>query len=203
MKRSMLPAAASAGSPQFVAWNGFYIGANVGYGWSSSNGVTTVAWPGGGVFTSPLASRYAATLLNTSLPRSSANGLIGAGQQHQIGSFVVGWEMDLQAMGGGCGRSSTAGITGAPGLFGQIGATVAGTNKVDWLSTSRARVGYFVTPSILRYGTGGFAMGGVKSTTITSLLPTSALSTGGYGTYSQARFGYSGGAGVEWAVTPS
>ena len=39
------------------------------------------------------------------------------------------------------------------------------TNRVDWLGTVRARLGFLVTPNLLAYGTGGLAYGKVEGST--------------------------------------
>ena len=44
----------------------------------------------------------------------------------------------------------------------QIPAAVIAADKVNWLGTVRARLGYLPTPNLLVFGTGGFAYGEVK-----------------------------------------
>lgn len=69
-----------------LTWNGFYVGANVGYGWANV-GVSGVS--------------------------NDLNGIIGGGQigyNWQMGQFVLGAEADFQASGES--RSDTASVLG-------------------------------------------------------------------------------------------
>jgi outer membrane immunogenic protein len=81
--------------------------------------------------------------------------------------FLVGLETDFQ------GTSTTAG-TGNGGL--------------DWFGTVRGRVGVTITPTLLIYGTGGFAYGEFRS----GVTESSAIQTG-----------WTAGGGVEWMFMPN
>jgi outer membrane immunogenic protein len=93
-------------------WTGFYLGGNVGWGWSSGDGTLWVTGLGG-------------------VPLSSdGNGFQGgvqAGYNWQTGPFVVGLETDFQG-------SSGSGDINATGL--------TGTLKNPWFGTIRGRLGY-------------------------------------------------------------
>jgi outer membrane immunogenic protein len=60
--------------------------------------------------------------------------------------------------------------------------------SLNWFGTVRGRVGYLITPTILAYGTAGFAYGGVSGNV-----------TG----YSNTRTGWTGGGGLEWKFAPN
>jgi outer membrane immunogenic protein len=103
-------------APAMVApvfsWTGFYIGANVGYGWGSGDGTATV----GGI-TGPIS--------------GSSNGVIGGGQigyNWQTGPIVFGVEADFQ------GSGVEGNVTG-PGF-------INGRQSTDWFGTIRGRLGY-------------------------------------------------------------
>ncbi|MFO1169291.1 MAG: outer membrane beta-barrel protein [Rhodoblastus sp.] len=196
-----------APSPQYAVWNGFYVGMNIGYGWSQNAGVSTIAAPSGeNVFGFPNAPNAAAMLATFALPGAGSGAFSGgvqAGVNRQVGAFVLGWETDLQAFGSN--RSQSGVVSAAPVNLNNIVITqLAGASRqIDWLSTSRARIGFLVTPTILLYGTAGFASGGVKAST--NIVQTATGFFGAYvpvpgvGSYGQTRVGYTLGGGAEWA----
>ncbi len=127
--------------PQF-SWTGFYVGANLGWGWSDGDGTITA-----GAASGPYS--------------GSGDGILGgvqAGYNWQVGSIVFGIEADIQASGG---EGSVSGVAGA--------TTFTGTAKTPWFGTLRGRLGYAFDRTML-YATGGLVYGhakldGVSSTT--------------------------------------
>lgn len=116
-------------------WTGFYLGANLGYGWGSGDGTIDI----GGVGSGPVS--------------GSGNGVLGgvqAGYNWQSGNFVFGVETDIQASGG------KGDVTGSPGA-----ATLTATAKNPWFSTLRGRIG-IADDRWLYYVTGGGAYGQSK-----------------------------------------
>ena len=138
-----LPSAAFAadmprkGLPPIVPlynWTGFYVGANVGYGWASGSGTITRGAASGPV-------------------SGSGNGISGgaqAGYNYQIGSVVLGVEGDFQ-------------VSGQKGNFdGSAGAySFTSTATVPWFATARGRVGYAFDRWMV-YATGGGVYGDSK-----------------------------------------
>jgi len=112
------------------SWNGFYIGGNAGWGWTSSSGtMTTIAGPD--TFT------------------ASGNGFVGGGQagfNWQWGALVLGMEADFQGVPGN-------GTLTDNGLL-PLTATV----KDPWFGTFRGRVGY-AWDRVMFYGTAGGVYG--------------------------------------------
>lgn len=138
----------------FYDWTGFYLGANIGYGWTSASGTITFAGVPG--------------------PYSgSGNGLLGgvqAGYNWQTGSLVFGLEADIQASGG---RADVNGTAGA--------AVITGTGKMPYFGTIRGRLGYAFDRWMV-YATGGALYG--KSTLDGTVSTTGAFSTSAtYWTY--------------------
>ena len=123
-------------------WTGFYLGANVGYGWSDGSGSITM-----GGATGPVS--------------GDGNGIpygLQLGYNWQFGSWVYGIEADIQA------TSVSSSITGMAGA-----TTFTGDSKLPWFATLRGRVGYAWDRTMI-YVTGGAVYGnaeldGVLSTT--------------------------------------
>jgi outer membrane immunogenic protein len=109
---------------------------------------------------------------------TTSGGLVGGtvGYNYQINHFVVGAEADID----------WAGISGTT----TTAACPAGCKTSDsWLSTIRGRVGY-AADRFLPYFTGGAALGNIDATT-------------GPLTTSASNAGWTVGAGLEFAFTPS
>lgn len=110
--------------------------------------------------------------VRTSFDASGFEGGAFAGMNFQNGPFVYGLEIDASFKTG----DATSLIAGVPV-----------TAQSDWFSTLRGRAGY-AYDRYLFYGTGGLAVGDVD------------LSVPG-ASYSDTRFGWTAGAGVEAAIT--
>jgi outer membrane immunogenic protein len=116
------PYAAPPPAPVYT-WTGMYLGANIGYSWGQSKNDRTL--PGFGV-----------TINET----QNIDGVIGGGQtgyNYQFGSWVWGFESDLQASG----QKGSAVIPVIPG------ATLTTDHKLEWFGTSRSRLGFLATPN--------------------------------------------------------
>jgi outer membrane immunogenic protein len=205
-----MPVKAPASVPPIpvVSWTGFYAGVNAGYAWSqdtSVNSMSRVNLDAGLI--DPSASATAASALTTRIPVGNRNGFIGGGQigyNYQVRNFVAGIEGDVQWLSG---RSSGTISTSLPLVLfpGNVtNASLTATNSIDWLGTVRGRIGLTVTPSLLVYGTGGLAFGGVSSSTSLSEAFAGPVVVGATGTFpssasfSQTRTGWTAGAGAEW-----
>jgi outer membrane immunogenic protein len=163
--------------PNEFSWAGSHIGVNLGGAWNGLD--LQAASLGSGSF----------------LPASSQGAAIGgfqSGYNWQFGHVVLGFEGDTQFSGQD--RSVTI---GAP--FGLLQAGDTFKTKTELTSSSRAKAGW-AWDRFMVYGTGGLA---------TALIDVSA-SYGARGPGSPAfeidrnnefRFGYTIGAGVDYAVT--
>lgn len=180
-------------------WTGFYAGLNAGYGFGTTEQVTTSSFPVQdtlAVLTAPLSpilvSNFAfgaTALANSGVANVNQNGFIGGGQigyNYQWGqSFVIGLEADIQG----------AGIRGRGGYVGTgvdtlnfanvltISRTAIGGGEIDagidWMGTVRGRLGWLFTPTFLVYGTGGLAYGGVYANATHSAAGVATLSVVG------------------------
>ena len=142
--------------PPPFTWTGFYIGANAGAIWGQGSASTAVYANG-------------FPWVNVDFPAGSLGnsntGFIGGGQagyNWQTGSLVFGVETDFD----GSSLSRSRNIIGPaftdPILGVNDNFTLNSSVRLDWLGTTRGRVGFVATPDnrLLIYGTGGFAYGG-------------------------------------------
>ena len=172
------------------SWTGFYVGGNIGGGWSRDSGAPGCT-DSSGIPNGPSCQNVPGSTINGS-------GVIGGGQigyNWQTGSsWLVGVEADIQA-------ADIKGSTVLNGPFSRFGGALALTaaqftasEKLDWFGTLRGRVGATVGPALL-YVTGGLAYGHAQLNTnfVDALLFTFPASA------SVTKAGWTVGAGVEWA----
>ena len=145
--------------PPVYSWTGFYIGANIGGGWGDRNvGYAANDLLSLGLFLPNFPN------LNGAPPPASihTSGVLGGlqvGYNWQMGSaWLIGAEADID-WSGVKGSASTGGALGQF-IFPPFVNTVE--EKVEWLGTVRARLGYLPTPNLLAFVTGGFAYGEVE-----------------------------------------
>jgi outer membrane immunogenic protein len=225
-------ALASSWGPFNSAFNGTGFGAPIaGF---LNNGVNGFLGPGIG----------AAGLAQSGGASMTQSGFIGGGQvgyNYQYGSnIVLGVEADIQGTGirgsgytGGAARSAT--FIDRLGPFGETQQTydisantvaVGGSavqGGVDWMGTVRGRLGYLWTPTLLVYGTGGFAYGNVYGNVVSTASQTDGVNIAvingnpvggsfgagatrtfvGGGTRNQINTGWTAGGGVEWMFMPN
>ena len=195
-----LPTRKEAPAPIFVpppfTWTGFYIGGNAGGIWSTGGNASTTLYAAGFPF-------LTANFPNANINNSNS-GFIGGGQagyNWQTGAFVFGVETDFD--GSTLSRSRT--IVG-PSFVEPIAGlndffTANGKISLDWLGSTRGRIGFVATPDnrLLIYGTGGFAYGGGSGH-----LNIYDATNGWYWASSNSnatRTGWTVGGGVEYAFT--
>jgi len=190
--------------PPMFSWTGVYGGVNIGYGFGNGDRQWGTGTDGFVILPVGIALTAASpwTLQSTNL-----NGVIGGGQfgvNFQFNRWLVlGVEADIQASGLQS-RSFGFGIGpwGAiPGAVSRVYNTT--TSNVDWYGSWRARFGVTpFSPNLMLYGTAGLAYGGVNTvsshTTFTTIGATGLLANGN-GSYDKVSFGWTAGAGAEWA----
>ena len=151
---------------------------------------------------------------NGSASAGGLGGFIGGGQ---VGyswqaafkgmGFVTGVEADIQGLapGGGTRVVNTIFPGGNPGD--SVWNNTKATGALQYFGTVRGRIGYLVTPTLLAYGTGGVAYGGVSYNATT----TSIELNGGVNnwvaignTHNNATLvGFTVGGGLEWMLMPN
>ena len=172
-----LPVAAAA--PQLAApgWAGFYLGVHGGYGWGDNNFSQTLF---------PLPPFAAVQGFK------SQGALYGAqaGYNWQFGRAVTGLEIDFSAA-----NISGSSAPASQELGGQGTLSGSRSERVKYLGTTRARLGFLPLDNVLLYGTAGAAwerldqgqnlsVGPPTNVTVTSTTPSD-------------RLGWVAGAGVE------
>jgi outer membrane immunogenic protein len=196
-----LPTRKEAPAPVFVpppfTWTGFYIGLNAGGIISSGSRNATLYYP------------PADAWLATYFPGGIGNGKSGfigggqAGYDWQTGAFVFGVVTDFD--GTSLSRNfnySSSPFTGVgvPYLFNGDTLNINAKASLDWLGTTRGKVGFVVTPDnrLMIYGTGGVAYGGGSAH---FNVYDSNYNAYWSGNPSSSRVGWTAGAGVEYALT--
>jgi outer membrane immunogenic protein len=196
-----LPTRKEAPAPVFVpppfTWTGFYVGLNAGGIWPSGSRHASIFDPNAAVDGGFLTSEFPGGL------GSQGGGFIGGGQagyNWQTGAFVLGVETDFD--GSTVSKDfnfSSAPFAGLPPFNGDV-LNVNAKASLDWLGTTRARVGFVATPDnrLMIYATGGVAYGG-GSSHFNVFDSTNGLFFAG--SPSSTRVGWTVGGGVEYAVT--
>jgi outer membrane immunogenic protein len=208
-----LPVKAPVAASPVYNWTGFYVGGNAGYTWAdpSVNVLTTNTFINAGVLSAlgQTAGPAAAVASTANIGVGTTGGFIGGvqgGYNYQKGIWLAGLETDIQGIGGSTGSSTITQVApriGFPGNF--MSATLAVTERLNYLGTVRGRFGFLPKPSVLLYVTGGLAYGGVQSSTSISggeVPPTGSSNFAGSGSASSTRVGYTVGAGAEWKFAP-
>jgi outer membrane immunogenic protein len=174
--------------PPAFTWTGFYAGVNAGYAFRNDDTATTTGTPGfralvpGGVAPGSL--------------KVGSDGFIGGAQigyNYQINQIVFGLETDIQYVDNKGGST----FIGNPVLGTQL--RTGADSELTYLGTLRARLGYTPMDRLLIYATGGLAYGEVKSNA--SVAGVQAPALGWSGSKSDVKFGWTAGAGAEYALT--
>ena len=174
----------TSASPVVYNWTGFYLGANVGGGWSQLDSSTTFDSVNAGFDPGD-----SVTLRHT----NAASGIVGGGQagfNWQTGSFLLGVESDFGFIGVSQTRDIVSGSIGGTG-FG-LGTTQDG----GFLADVTGRAGYVSGPALF-YVKGGWAyLDGKAAIHISPAIDGVGASKTGFG-------GWTLGGGIEYALSPA
>jgi outer membrane immunogenic protein len=193
----------------YLAWTGFYVGINGGYAWGNSSVAFTPIDPAAVAGTCGGGGAPKGQCINSVDFRR--DGAVAGGQfgfNWQVNShWLIGAEADYQ-------WSNLDGSVNSAFQLGNVGATnMVASQTVESFGTVRARAGVVLVPPLLLYGTGGFAFGQVHETLGVPAVATKGLTAGGFsyactigtacfaGSAAQTLFGWSAGAGAEYAIT--
>jgi len=181
--------------PAVYSWTGWYVGVNGGYAWDNSTGNLNA------FSTTPAVNNFGPAVAAGGTPSflgaKHEGGFGGAqvGYNWLMSNWLLGAEGDIQ--GGSIGQTSTIVFPGGGGILPSVST---GRDHLDWFGTVRGRLGV-VANSVLFYGTGGFAYGGVR-TSVTNVFTPGTSGTFA-GNSSDTRVGWVAGAGVEWGFAPN
>ncbi|RBP16741.1 outer membrane immunogenic protein [Roseiarcus fermentans] len=190
-----LPTRKAPPAPVYVpppfSWTGFYVGVNAGGIWGTGNTTTTFYNAGFPVLSN----------VNYGALGTGASGFIGGGQagyNFQSGAAVFGLETDFDGTSMSKSKSrigNTFAYNSANDYF-----TTNASTRLNWLGTTRARVGFVATPDnrLMLYGTGGLAYGGGNGN---ASVYDAGNGWGWAGSKSNTRIGWTIGAGAEYAIT--
>lgn len=187
--------------PPVLSWTGFYVGLNAGYTFSDSKSVRIASSP-----LLPSAGIVAWAAGANAIAPVQTDGFIGGGQigynLQFANSLVAGLEADIEGVASDRGSATAA--TAVPFQTNTFFTTLTTRRTLDYLGTVRGRLGFLFTPSLLIYGTGGLAYGGVQ--TSASVLQFSAANGffgAGASSSSDTRVGWTAGGGAEWLFLPN
>jgi outer membrane immunogenic protein len=123
------------------SWSGTYFGLHLGHGWGDAD--VTLVPAAGPVFPDSF---------------DTSGSLAGAhlGLNVQLGSIVLGGEFSL----------SSASIDGSKANCFQPGSGLTCSKEDDWLLLAMGRLGFAFGPSVMAYGTAGWAVSGLTSNVI-------------------------------------
>src|SRR5215470_14460207 len=176
---SQMPVKAPYAPPVYNNWYGFYFGGNIGYGWGSDP-----------INVSGVTGSFVGAPIPLSITNDASGVIAGVqwGSNYQFGSWVIGIDSDFSWTD--IHNSQT--ITNTYVSIGQ--------QSLEWLSTSRGRLGFLIQPNLLIFGSGGIADGRAEvnvSHTLTGAACTAAAACA-FGSESKVRWGWAAGGGIEY-----
>jgi outer membrane immunogenic protein len=203
------PSAFITAKAPYLSWTGFYAGINGGFAFGNSSIAYAPNDPAAQAGTCGGGGAPKGQCIPS--PDFRRDGALAGGQvgyNWQVNShWLVGAEADYQ-------WSDFNGSVSSAFRLGGVGITSMNASQtVSSFGTVRARAGALVIQSLLLYGTGGIAFAQVKENLAIPGVATSALTSGGFsyactagtscfnGASSQTLWGWSAGAGAEFAIT--
>lgn len=195
-------------------WTGFYVGGNAGYWGSQTNNITST---GSASFINQTdgfgASNIANALAQMVAKSFSLNsyGLIGGGQVGYNYEFsrgiLLGLNIDFDGLTNSNNNITLQKTVNLVDFDESYVGSLAVKQKINYLSTVRARLGYLCFPTFLVYASGGFTYGNV--TLDSAWTAQESLGSGVYPTITTQNnltntlTGWVAGAGIEWLFKPN
>lgn len=173
--------------PRCANFGGWYVGANVGYGYydhrlTDRDGL-------GPFIDTGLPSSYNDT-------KSGVNGGVQAGYNYQSGCTVFGVEGDWSWTGL---RASSFNLDGDQTVANPFTDSVTVSSRLEWFGTARVRTGV-VVDNLLLYATGGLAFANFKKS---ATFFEDGPATTGVLNWNKNRLGWTAGVGTEWSFAPN
>jgi outer membrane immunogenic protein len=146
--------------PPPPTWNGLYLGLNIGGGWVNNNinnnDIVFIPFTTVNPAFTPFGGNLAFLAFNNN-NNNNKGGVVGGGQvgyNYQFAnSFVLSAEADIQGTSIGTNNNNNNSFFFNGNNF---------QRGLPWFGTVRGRLGFLLMPSLLVYGTGGFAYGGIQ-----------------------------------------
>ncbi|HTV34712.1 MAG TPA: outer membrane beta-barrel protein [Methylocella sp.] len=189
-----------------LPWTGFYVGLNAGYEWSNSVTVGSTGYP---IVSDPTGAYEAALVgVGTATLPVKTDGFLGGGQVGYNFEFpnhtVASLEGDIQGVAGASSSVTGGSFIPVPAFGDSYTTALAASHRLDFFGTLRGRYGYLFTPTLLVYGTGGLAFGGIstKSGFVANETLFGYPSVFGSSSLSTTDVGWSVGGGLEWMFMP-
>jgi outer membrane immunogenic protein len=170
------------------SWTGCYFGGNGG--WIRNDSELTT-YPSGAYLSVLSAAQLAASTYSYSGSKSDFTAGVQYGCNKQYGQWVLGLDSDFNWSG--ISESFNASHPANVALL-LPPYTEALTQKLEWFSTTRARLGWAQDRWMI-YAAGGLASADVKSSYLATFGPTTYS-----GSESKGRYGWTVGGGVEYAL---
>ena len=192
--------------------NGFYSGLNIGVGWNNHMNVANESYPvfvdldNYGTFNPAITQSI---MNNRDVSASGSIGGGGIGYNHFYSNILLGFETDLQgaSIGFNNNHTGTGNLYYSDFNLGQVVTRIRNEGYIDWLGTSRLRLGLNPIPSLILYGTAGLAYGSMTARSfsaleVSSILPDIIGSTS-IGSFYGIKAGWVAGGGIEWLLSPN
>jgi outer membrane immunogenic protein len=195
-------------------WTGFYVGGNAGYWESQTNNITSTGSAG---FINqtyvPGASNIAQALAKMATNKSSLHsyGFIGGGQagyNYEFSKeFLLGLSIDFDGLTHSDNNINLRKTVNLVDYDENYIGSLSIKQKINYLGTVRARLGYLYNRTFLVYVTGGFAYGNVTLDTAwtaqESLGPAVFPTIATQNNVNKTLSGWATGAGIEWLFKPN
>jgi outer membrane immunogenic protein len=166
-----------------ATWSGFYVGAQVGYSL-------------GGDQTQINVSGFPFSFVGPDNDLSGPVGGVHAGYNFQRGPIVYGVEGDLEL-------ANVEGTVSLGGSGGFAGLGLTSRTTIDWQGSLRGRLGFALFDRMMVYGTAGLAFASIENAYSATLPPGNVFGAPAGTTtaqFDETRWGWTIGAGVEYAV---
>ena len=185
------------------SWTGFYVGANLGYGWGDSSPEITATDPGTRNFINAI---RVGSINPAPFDTKGIFGGLQIGYNYRFApNWLVGIETDFQWSNLNGNSDGAFNFVGGRGTH-----TIFANERLRSFGTVRGRFGFLPTANWLVYGTGGFAYGWVEQqATLTNISPNGVVNSSftcvanavcATGSHSQTHGGWTAGAGSEYLL---
>lgn len=200
--------------PHDHAWSGFYVGVNTGYWGSQNNKISTT---GSTTYINPAFYSGASSIANALAQMATNNASVDAdgfiagaqGGYNYVTSkqILVGADINLDALINSDNQLTSQRNINLAGFDESYAGTFSAKQTINYLGSLRARFGYLFFPTVLVYGTGGFAF--ADAALQTSWYAQESLGSTVFPaiitnkTSNQILTGWTAGGGLEWLFKPN